>query len=130
MALPIGGGLFDGMSDEEYQRLLGLVRGAGEQGGESRFPKGAYENMVGLKQPALASAVTSESSAAASAAPKMSALDGEGALTRFRIGTLQLPKLLLERIRDVLRGTLATMATDFHGAEHLVVLEKAQLGGY
>lgn len=129
MALPIGGGLFDGMSDEEYQRLLGLVRGAGEQG-ESRFPKGAYENMVGLNQPSLASAVTSESSAAPSAAPKMSALDGEGALTRFRIGTLQLPRLLLERIRDVLRGTLATVATDFHGAEHLVVLEKAQLGGY
>lgn len=86
------------MSDEEYARLLGLVRGAA-QNGDARFPKGAYEGDV-EKMVSVASPTENVKPVA-----KSSSLDGEGALTRFRLGTLQLPQTLLERIRLVLKGT-------------------------
>lgn len=96
--------LLDDMSDEEYARLMGLVRGAG--GGDARFPKGAYErdNMVATR---VEEASTNVSEAIKAAAPKTvraNALDGTGASVRFRIGTLSLPNTLLERIRLVLKG--------------------------
>lgn len=95
------------MSDEEYARLLGLVRGA--QGGEHRFPPGAYEpeRMVAAAPsaaPAAAAAVTNASLSSV-VKTKATSLEGESATDRMRLGTLRLPESLLERIRLVLKGT-------------------------
>lgn len=96
------------MSDEEYARLLGLVRGA--QGGEHRFPPGAYEapERMSAVVPEAVSALASSSNAALSSSVKVKAtsLEGVSATDRMRIGTLRLPEGLLERIRLVLKGTL------------------------
>lgn len=92
------------MSDEEYARLLGLVRGA--SGGEPQFPselEKGKELMVGNAQ--LESAAPSQKEA------KATSIDGKSATTRLRLGTLQVPDQLLERIRKVLHGTLSSFLT-------------------
>lgn len=93
------------MSDEEYARLLGLVRGA--QGGEHRFPPGAYQKneMIAAQALAAASKATVAPTSTVSNAAKANSLEGHSALTRLRLGTLRLPEDLLERIRLVLKGT-------------------------
>lgn len=92
------------MSDEEYARLLGLVRGA--QGGEHRFPPGAYEanRMVAAPEVAAAAPVTNASISSV-VKVKATSLEGESATDRMRLGTVRLPEGLLERIRLVLKGT-------------------------
>lgn len=95
--IPIGG-LFDDLSDEEYARLLGLVREASNNG-EARFPKGAYESSTERMVP------TTKIEEMSGKTAKATTLDGAGASVRMRLGTIHLPKMLLERIRDILRGS-------------------------
>ena len=96
--------MFNDMSDEEYARLLGLMRGA--QGGDHRFPPGAYErdNMVAT---GISEASTSNASLSAPVKVKSTTLEGDSATDRMRIGTISLPENLLERIRLVLKGTFS-----------------------
>jgi len=96
-----GSGLFDDMSDEEYARLLGLVRGA--NGGEPRFPseKGKDHMVVGSAPLELTNAIQPAKE------PKATSIDGTSATTRLRVGTLKLPDQLLDRIRAVLHGTFS-----------------------
>jgi hypothetical protein len=89
------------ISDEEYARLLGLVKGASEQ----RFPPGAYagtDRMAATASEAVANIVATPSK---TQKIKATSLEGTGAAERLRIGTLQLPEALLERIRTVLKGS-------------------------
>lgn len=91
--------MFDGMSDEEYARLLGLVRGA--SGGEPRFPSEPHEKGKDL----IVANTQLESPSVVQKEAKATSIDGTSATTRLRVGTLRLPQELLERIRVVLHGT-------------------------
>jgi hypothetical protein len=102
------GNLFDDMSDEEYARLVELADGLKNEGKAAK--ESGEEKMVSAAA-GLASAITAASSKPVVTKPaKKTTLDGIGAAVRLRLGTLNLPSTLLERIRLLLKDSNGTPA--------------------